>query len=743
MNTPHPDPESTPANTTANNAEEPANGTVVPLRADTVSTADSIPQPRSADANDSQSAVLEDELVDDDTAISGPLSVDPPAEPGPSRFQRARAATVQPLVPDWARSRAEMADRARWVARYAGHSTAFHTLRTPRYAAGLAARAPRGLGRVTLATYRWVYDAEGKPLRADAVTRTDPDTYLKLAKLREQRVRKRLTVTLLAALAAALGLFLLLAYGSVWLQAAVFAAALGTLGWIGTHADRPVIGRAVVTDKAAKLTSDVVVRALSALGIAQINQAVTKGQGITFPAPITRDGPGWRAEVDLPYGVTVTDVMDKRDKLASGLRRPLGCVWPEPVSEEHAGRLVVWVGDEDMAKAKSAAWPLAKQGQADLFKDIPFGTDQRGRPITVGLMFANMVIGAMPRMGKTFALRVLVLAAALDSSVELRLFELKGTGDLGMAEQVCHAYASGADDDTLAIAMESLRELHKELERRSKAITRIAKQDPAACPENRVTPQLARNRKLGLHPVFAAVDECQELFSADEYKEEAKKLAEAIIKRGPAMGIMLVLATQRPDAASLPPGVSANAGIRFCLRVMGQTENDMVLGTSSYKNGIRATTFGAKDKGIGYLVGAADDPQIVRSYYVDGPAAETIAKRARHLREQAGTITGHAAGDVAEPEQNRSDVLADTLAVFEPGEERLWSDVIVARLAGRWPEAYGGYNAATLATALKPAGVTPGQVWDTDADGKRANRRGYQRDALATAHLNRQKGHRA
>ncbi len=74
-----------------------------------------------------------------------------------------------------------------------------------------------------------------------------------------------------------------------------------------------------------------VVRALASLGLAQVNQAVAKGgSGITFPAPITRDGPGWRADVDLPYGVMVTDIMERRDKLASGLRRPLGCVWPEP-----------------------------------------------------------------------------------------------------------------------------------------------------------------------------------------------------------------------------------------------------------------------------------------------------------------------------------------------------------------------------------------------------------------------------
>ena len=58
-----------------------------------------------------------------------------------------------------------------------------------------------------------------------------------------------------------------------------------------------------------------------------------------------------------------------------------------------------------------------------------------------------------------------------------------------------------------------------------------------------------------------------------------------------AAGIVLVLATQRPDKESLPTGVSGNVSIRFCLHVAGQVENDMILGTSAYKNGYRATMF--------------------------------------------------------------------------------------------------------------------------------------------------------
>jgi S-DNA-T family DNA segregation ATPase FtsK/SpoIIIE len=101
-------------------------------------------------------------------------------------------------------------------------------------------------------------------------------------------------------------------------------------------------------------------------------------------------------------------------------------VWPEPQAEAHAGRLVLWVGDRDMAQTAAPAWPLAKAGRTDLFQPVPFGTDQRGRAVTLTLMFASMVLGSIPRMGKTFALRLTLLAACLDPRAELHPYDLKG-----------------------------------------------------------------------------------------------------------------------------------------------------------------------------------------------------------------------------------------------------------------------------------------------------------------------------
>ena len=149
---------------------------------------------------------------------------------------------------------------------------------------------------------------------------------------------------------------------------------------------------------------DVITRALGSLGIAGIDKWLRDGRALVYPNPVREDGPGWRAEVDLPFGVTSEMVIERREQLASGLRRPLGAVWPEPIAHEHAGRLELWVGRADIAVAKPPAWPLLRSGQCDVFQpDIPLGTDVRGRQVKVPLIYHNWLIGAIPRQGKTAA----------------------------------------------------------------------------------------------------------------------------------------------------------------------------------------------------------------------------------------------------------------------------------------------------------------------------------------------------
>lgn len=675
------------------------------------------------------------------TGPGTPLVVDKPAS-GPTvhgLLARVRGAKRRPVVPAWARSRQEFESAARGVTAYAGHVSAYHLARAPWYALQLTLRAPRGAARFVGGVLRWLVDAEGEPLRQAAATREDIEEYLKLSRQRDRRVRWRTVVGVAASVLGPVAALVAYVLAPAWMLAASATVAVMGLGRLGQPADDPVIHRAVEIPKATKLTSDIVLRALGALGIPAINQAQSKGgPGFAFTAPITRDGPGWLAEGDLPYGVTVADVIDRRERLASGLRRPLGCVWPETVPDEHTGRLRLWVGDQDMSRTRQPKWALLEAKPLDLFKAQPFATDQRGRWVSQSLMYVSGIVGAVPRMGKTFLLRLVLLIACMDLRAEIHAYDLKGTGDLSALAHVAHRYRAGEEDEDIAYALADLRELRAELRRRAKVIRELPKD---LCPESKVTSALADMRKLGLHPIIVGADECQKWFEHPKHGPEFEEHCTDLVKRGPALGITLLLATQRPDSKSLPTGISANTTVRWCLKVMGQIENDMVLGTGSYKRGIRANTLAWGDKGIAWFVGEGADARIVRCVEVNAPTADVLALRVRALRQQAGLLTGHAVGERPEPDASASyDLLADVAAALPSGKAKAWSEDVIARLTELRPDVYGQWSPEQLAAALKPYGIRTVQVWGTTEDGKGANRRGVRRADVLDAITRRDDG---
>ncbi|MGL5823778.1 MAG: cell division protein FtsK [Nocardioides sp.] len=657
-----------------------------------------------------------------------------------SRLDRDR----RPVVPAWLLDRAAIGAAARWAGGYYVHLTAFHTARVPLYWARLAAFSPAGLGRVLLNAGRWVFETDQADARRQLTAHpSDTNAYLRLRQDRRDTMRLRLLLITMAILAGLVTGLTVMQYP--WpVQMVTVMAGLAALGWYG-RGDRTVVsGRAVDANTVPRLTADLIVSALSTLGLGELNKAIAKAErdgrpaseAVGFPAPITRDGPGWRADIDLPGGVTAGDVIERRDRLASGLRRQLGCVWPEPDHDVHSGRLVLWVGDKALSAAAHVPWPLAKTGRVNLFEPVPLGADQRGRPVTATLMFASGLIGAIPRMGKTFYLRLLVLAAGLDPRCEVHVYNLKGGGDLDCAEAFAHRYRAGDSDDDIAALIADAREVQTDMRRRYTVLRELPKD---VCPESKITDDLATRRSLRLHPVLFAVDECQIMFEHPLHGAELVEIITDLVKRGPAVGVMVWLATQRIDAKSIPTGISANAVLRLCLKVMGQVENDMVLGTSAYKAGIRATMFGRKDQGVALFAGEGDDPVIARGAYIDAHHAEAIAARAKAVRVKLGLLTGVAAGE-AEPDSDTGSILDHLHSVWpaptspddKQGTEKLWCDELAERLAGAYPGLYTGWSGVQVTNATRPHGLRTVQV-KRMVNGQQVNKRGLTHTALTTA----------
>jgi S-DNA-T family DNA segregation ATPase FtsK/SpoIIIE len=649
----------------------------------------------------------------DDDAITGevipwpgqPPAVPDGAPPAPRKAKFGERAELRPVLPEYMRSRAAFRKHATWHYRRGRHHFLYHLVRLPVRAWNTVRYAALGLLKAGWVQVNWWWCTEQTYLRMQAVANNDARTWESLHKhaVKRRAFRGGVLAAELATLLALTGT--VTAFAPLgWVPIALVVLPL--LAWFGHPDDKPILTSATVPVAFEQLSYEVIVRALEGLGIGRINQALAKNRAaaIVLIDPIQRDGPGWLARLDLPYGVTAGEVSEKRENLASGLRRQLGTVWPETIHKRHPGALALYVGDEDMSEAEQPPWPLAKRGTVDMFEPQVFGTDARGRPVTVKLMMASVIIGSIPRMGKSFLLRLLLLVCALDIRSELHLFDLKGTGDLKPLAQVAHAYRSGEEPEDIEYVVADLRKLRVELRRRARVIKGL---DEKRCPENKVTPELSSDPRLGLHPIAIAADECQVLFEHKEHGEELEAICTDFTKRGPALGMQLMLATQRPDAKSIPTGISANAILRMCLKVMGQLENDMVLGTSMYKNGIRATMFSREDLGIFYFAGEGRNPVIMHGYGFDMIESKPIAARARMMREAAGRITGYALGEEHDVEVRS--IAEDVLLVFRD-DAKLYLTTIAGRLRESIPSAYADITPEAVRSQLAGLGATVKKV---------------------------------
>ncbi|MGW2093365.1 FtsK/SpoIIIE domain-containing protein [Promicromonospora sukumoe] len=659
--------------------------------------------------------------ADEDNALTGEVIDAPAASPEAAERapkvvkHRGDHAPLQ-VLPEWATSPevflAAAYREAKFVASWVGH----HGVRLPFvYLPKFLARAGLGFGLCVRGLSRWVTDAENKATRTMLMAGVRGTSEWKiLRKEHADGVRARLGGLAAAGVMTGVGGVTLNTYaGPEGLAAAAVAtgaAALTAFGVVGTrHMTAPIA--ASHKGEVPKITVDVVTEALLTLGLGSMGEAKRGNAEIKVLRIFPTTG-GVEIHIDLPPGATAADVIERKDRLAAALRRREDCVWPEGNPQAHPSRLNLFIADKGLSERGAAAWKYRNKGSVNVFEPFAIGEDQRGREVTTNLMYNNGVIGGLPGMGKTFFLRVLILGAALDPRTELHIHELKGTGDLLPLAPVAHVCRSGDDPQDLAALLADLKAVQAEMRRRAKIIRDLPRD---VCPESKVTDELAaEGNPYGFKPLLFVIDESQLAFTDPTYGAEITALVEDIERRGRALAIMMWLATQRPNKDAIPTGISALMSLRACLRVGDQTTNDMVLGTSMYKAGHRATIFSQEDKGVALLAGEKSDPQLVRGAFVNGSQADKIVERAHAIRKAKGLLTGMAAGD--EPaDLDHSTIVDHLLAVWPESDPewtngKIWSDVLAERLAQAKPALYEGWDAAQVNAAAKRHGVAAKNV---------------------------------
>ena len=657
---------------------------------------------------------------------NAPASAAEPPEPGSSATTSKPKAELKPIVADWLKDSDAFIETVKDTTHRAAHTTTWHIVHSPLHAWRFVKYTPRGLGRVIAGIWGWIFHSEIRKLRRDAVEGNNPAEWRALEKERKERVRVRWRGALALLVLALIGVPLLWYLAPLWMNAALVAAAVIGLGYVGRPRDgkKPLLQAATATTGEIKLTNDIVLEALCSLGIPKM----TSPENIELLYGVKPARAGYNIDLTLPRGVEATEVMAKRGKLSSGLQRGIGTVWPS-VGPRHEGHLMLFISHEDMSKARQRPWPLLKSGSVDIFNSIPMFTDQRGDWVELRIATTSGVVGAIPRMGKTYFLRELALVGALDVRVEEYIFELKGTGDLSCAKLFAHYYSDSDEEEDIAEHLSVMRTLRGERRRRAKVIRSLPNEQ---CPRSEVTTELASRKDLGLHPILVEVDEVQVWTEHEDkaIREEFVAILEDLVRRGPAVGIMVYVATQKVDAKSIPTGISSNAAVRVCFKVNDATSNNQILGPGSYANGIQATMFDfEKDKGIAYLK-AGGPAQIVRTVFaLDKVESDKVALRARAMREMAGRLTGFAAGDDMDAEEAEVVLLDDCRRVVGNAEAMHLTDITTG-LAELRPSLYGSLDSRSLGSQLRTAGVQTGTVYVADKPTRRRSAAGVKREWL-------------
>jgi S-DNA-T family DNA segregation ATPase FtsK/SpoIIIE len=642
--------------------------------------------------------------ADEDNTARAPVYVDVVTKPDTGR---------RPIIPAGLRGD-NLRSTARLYGGNAAHRAGYHGVRLPLYVPLAAFWALVGVFRLIGRQVRWWWLLEQHSLRQEAANRNDSDAWHKLHR-EAKATRAWRGIVLLGELVALVVAVLLLRYlAPWWVTALVVAAAVPGLARLGRPVDRPILQPAVVTPRFRLITADIVLRALYAAGLGSPDRP---GQQITFGAPAGRDGDGTRVLVDLPYGRTFADAQAVHGKIASGLDVALSQVFLtyDPTSNR---RVRMWIADRDPLALPAGRTPLLRNAAqlrpTNIWQPAPFGLNERGELVGLEMLWTSILVGAQPRQGKSFAARSLALYAALDPYVKLTVFDGKGSPDWRkfalVADRCGFGLAMTRQGDPVELFIDALRELKADVQDRYQ---RLSELDVDICPEGKLTPQIARDPKYRMPVRLVVVDECQEYFTTgdrDADKEIAGLLV-FLVKVAPAAGVIVLDATQKPggvgtgDVGTAFTAFRDNHQVRFALRTGSWQVSDLVLGAGANSEGYDSSTLLPQYKGVGMLRGATDATPTVRTFLADAADAERILLAARTLREQAGTLTGYAAGETVARQVR--DVLRDVDSVYRAGEAWISWQALGARLAEQLPEHYADITADAISAQVRPLGIAP------------------------------------
>jgi S-DNA-T family DNA segregation ATPase FtsK/SpoIIIE len=391
------------------------------------------------------------------------------------------------------------------------------------------------------------------------------------------------------------------------------------------------------------------------------------------------DAWGFTARLKLRKGATAADATNRIASIESGLGVRSGSVRILP-DAKRADRCVLRVVDKD-PHAEPLAWP--EPADASITKPFVLGLFEDARQVAVSFLRRHVLIGGVVGSGKSGVVNVVLGWLSSCRDAVIWGIDLKEGMELAPWKPCLDRLATTGQQAT-----DLLRAGVAELERRARILAAQGQRVWEPTPEN---PALV-----------IVIDEYAEL------PEEARVFADSIARRGRAVAVTLVVATQRPTQKTMGGATRSQMDIRICLRVRERRDTDLILGQGAAKSGWHAESLTLAGS---FLLSTPEHhtPDRARAWLVDD--GDVAAHVARHgPRRPAGPARAPGPAASATGPQETAQGPEDADGGPEPGS--------VAVEAADGPQ---GPDAA-LWSALRdagPDGVTIGALMAASGRGRR------------------------
>ncbi|WP_250904628.1 FtsK/SpoIIIE domain-containing protein [Actinomadura sp. NEAU-AAG7] len=333
---------------------------------------------------------------------------------------------------------------------------------------------------------------------------------------------------------------------------------------------------------------------------------------------------GWRARFALARGQTIQDVTAKVPAIESALGTFRGAVRVFPTRDDKANRFELRVLNTD-PHADAIPWP--GPSVSSIAEPIDLGPFEDATNARVLLLRRHALIGGVAGSGKSGGINVLMGNLSACRDVVIWAIDLKR----GMELQ---PWASCID--RLATTPEQARAMLRDavtvLEARAEWLTANGRRVWNPAPE---------------YPALViVVDEYAEL--ADDAPDAASD-TDSIARRGRAVAVTLIAATQRPTQKAMGKGaVRSQMDVRVSFRVRERKDVDLILGQGMLNAGWHAHTLNAPGK---FLLSAPehDTPRRGRAYLLTDEVVSEAAQRHEALRPVLDEVSWRALDAASTP----------------------------------------------------------------------------------------------